>query len=618
MPHLEAVGVHGHALPAHGDRAGAPRGDDHVQRSRRREVGTEDRDHAGLRDGAQGVGHGVGQRVRAGEARIGRVGDDARQRVDDRQALQRRLHQHHARRVDGVLVVGVVGQHVDDHRLQVEGQDRAVGQGHRRPVRHRVQVELARVRTRRAVVQVGADQDVVAAVAVHVGHDAHLGAHAVGIVLAADQDVGGGVGRRHAVGVAAEVHVQAPGPEAAHVGSRRAHQQVAVAVAVQVARAVDGAAQQVAGQEAREHHVGRHVRVRPAVVQVGAAGVEARGVVVHAADDDVVPAVAVEVARGPEAVAEPVAERLAGEDEVGDRVEVRTAAEQVRVAVRVGAHQQVVPAVAVEVAGAVGEPAQPGRGRAGHRVVSDPIEGRAAIVHVHHAGPGIGARRSRREVVAAAVQVAGAGHRPAQLLAARAGDHQVGHRIQARPAEVQVEAARVVPAGIIVGRADQHVVPAVVVDVAHAAGVQAELVAVGLAQEGQVRIGVQPRTAEVDVDRARVLHRAIGIGSAHQEVADAVAVQVPGPADHQAHPVASAQAFLREDQLGSGREGPRGIEAKDSRNNGHLVTAEQFEHSESFAAFPSERRAPSTRAGGAHPLGDRREYDNISKYWRLQ
>ena len=265
-----------------------------------------------------------------------------------------------------------------------------------------------------------------------------------------------------------------------------------------------------------------------------------------------------------------------------------------------GADQEVVLAVEVEVADA-------GQGVAelvaGRRAVDRVDVGAAgAVVDAHRAGAqavaGLG--RSHGEVrVAVAVGVADDGHRAAELVvggdaaegvergAAGPGqdpdvtgsarehlggaDDEVGHAVPAEVAAAGDRAAEAVAGGVAEGGeeqrrggarvgvdrpgraavavllvgADDEVGEPVVVEVAGRRGGDAEAVERGAAdervQQAAVDAGVDPRVA--------VAAAAVGgLGSRHQEVAEAVAVEVAEAADRAAEVVADAVAVDRAQQ----------------------------------------------------------------------
>ncbi len=403
-----------------------------------------------------------------------------------------------------------------------------------------------------------ADDDVVIAVAVRVARardgNAEVGVRLVGV----ERGRGGRGSAVRDAGRTAEEDERL----AARVVAQRADDHVVVSVAVRVARARDALAEDGAGllglERGRGGHgsaVGHSVRAAEederCALQILAQGVAAR------ADDDVVVAVAVDVARARHAVAEAVLARLAQERGRGGRgaavrdagraaeKDERSAVAARRRVVALRADDHVVVSVAVRVARARHPEAElgvaivrlerrGGRRIAGQATRSAAVDERRALGRLPRV---VGARADDDVVESVAVRVARRRHSGTEERRLLVGLNRGGRclRVPARharrPAEEDERRALVQLAAVVVGRPDQDVVVSVAVDVARSrhrgAEQRAVLIRLERGRGGRRRAGLDAGRRAAEDERGALVGLARIVPTRpDDDVREAVAVRV--------------------------------------------------------------------------------------------
>ena len=325
----------------------------------------------------------------------------------------------------------------------------------------------------------------------------------------------------------------------------------------------------------------RRIRGDAAVVDVRASRERAGCGVVGRTDDHVGEAVLVHIAGTRDRCSEFVAGALSRQYDIGDGIERRAAEVDVR-ATGVGsarvvppcAHDHVGERVPVHIAGARhGDPEVVAARDARHREVGGGVRRRSA--QEQECSPRLrrpaGVRTDDHVVEAVVIDVARAGHRVAEEIVRREPvERQVGDVVGLGSAEEHVRATAAAPVRVVVRRADDDVVEPVAVDVARGPHRLAEPVARGLAREHDVGRRIGERPTEVEKRASSVRSRLIVAGRAYDDVAIAIAIEVAGLRYGGTERVTLGRAGRGQQQI---REGAVGGGA--SRRKDHYQGAEE-------------------------------------------
>ncbi|TPW08162.1 MAG: hypothetical protein FD129_2473, partial [bacterium] len=289
----------------------------------------------------------------------------------------------------------------------------------------------------RRIVEIGADHEIRMTIAIDITHR-HPVAEVVRGGFGGQDQVMRGVGSR-----SAEEEEGAAAIGATGVIGKGAGQDVRVAIAVDVGTAGHRGAEQKAAERHGKRLVDQGVRCRPAEEDVDRAGVGGAGIVVGGADQDVIKAIGIDVARPGHAGREDVAADQWQECQVGrgidpraTEVDERRAGVDAELVIAGRIDDEVGEAVPVDVteAGQVG--AETVAGEAGHDQIGGRIDLRAAEIEIgtsgRRAAAVIGRCPDEHVIVAVTVHIPDTGHRVAELVGEKLTGQRAGHPMHRR------------------------------------------------------------------------------------------------------------------------------------------------------------------------------------------